>query len=69
MEAKEIFDEVIVSEEMQTLFGISKDSLKDESWEGTTNNHVIEYIKDIINGVEHRRGDSSIYQALLKKKP
>lgn len=69
MEAKEIFDEVIASNEMQTLFGISKEDLINESWEGTTNNHVIEYIKDIINGVEHRKGDIAVYQALLKKKP
>lgn len=69
MEAERIFYEVIESDEMQTLFGMSKESLTNESWSETSNNHVIEYIKDIINGVEHRRSDMSIYQGLLKKKP
>ena len=69
MEAEKIFQTVIESDEMQTLFGISKAELKNESWEGTTNNHVVEYIKDIIYGVEHRKSDIAIYQAILKKKP
>ncbi len=69
MEAERIFQEVIQSDEMQTLFGVSKEALANETLEGTTNNHVVEYIKDIINGVESRRSDISIYQALLKKKP
>ena len=69
MEAEKIFQEVIKSDEMQTLFGVRKDDLQNESWEGTTNNHVVEYIKDIINGVEHRKSDVAIYQAILKKKP
>ncbi len=69
MEAERIFQEVIQSDEMQTLFGVRKEDLANETLEGTTNNHVVEYIKDIINGVESRRSDISIYQALLKKKP
>lgn len=69
MEAERIFQELIESDEMQTLFGVSKADLANETLEGTTSNHVVEYIKDIINGVESRRSDISIYQALLKKKP
>ena len=69
MEAERIFQEVIQSDEMQTLFGVRKEDLANETLEGTTNNHVVDYIKDIINGVESRRSDISIYQALLKKKP
>ena len=69
MEAERIFQEVIQSDEMQTLFGVRKEDLANETLEGTTNNHVVEYIKDIITGVESRRSDISIYQALLKKKP
>ena len=69
MDAERIFQEVIQSDEMQTLFGVRKEDLTNETLEGTTNNHVVEYIKDIINGVESRRSDISIYQALLKKKP
>ncbi len=55
MEAERIFQELIESDEMQTLFGVSKADLANETLEGTTNNHVVEYIKDIINGVEYRR--------------
>lgn len=69
MEAERIFQELIESDEMQTLFGVSKADLANETLEGATSNHVVEYIKDIINGVESRRSDISIYQALLKKKP
>lgn len=69
MEAEQIFQELLKSDEMQTLFGISKEELANENWNGTTQNHVIEYIKDIINGVEHKKSDTAIYQGILKKKP
>ena len=69
MEAERIFQELLKSDEMQTIFGLSKEKLVNEHWNESSDNHVVEYIKDITNGVEHRRSDNSIYQGILKKKP
>lgn len=70
MEANRIFQELMNADEMQSLFGISKDECANEAFDSkTTKNHVVAYIKEIINGVEHRKTDTGVYQNILKQKP
>jgi len=67
MTAEEIFQEVIKSPELQSIFQISKEDLEREDFNTKSDNPVIEIVKAIINGQENHRGRDAIFQTIQKQ--
>ena len=67
MTAEEIFQEVIKSPELQSIFQISKDELEQEDFYTKSDCTVIEIIKAVINGQENHRGKDAIFQTIQKQ--
>jgi hypothetical protein len=67
MTAEEIFQEVIKSPELQSIFQISKEDLEHENFNSKSDYPVIEIIKAVINGQENHRGKDAIFQTIQKQ--
>ncbi|GAB6394234.1 MAG: hypothetical protein MdMp024_0546 [Bacteroidales bacterium] len=67
MTAEEIFQEVIKSPELQSIFQISKEDLEREDFNTKSDYPVIEIVKAIINGQENHRGRDAIFQTIQKQ--
>lgn len=67
MTAEEIFQEVIKSPELQSIFQISKEDLEQENFNAKSDYPVIEIVKAIINGQENHRGKDAIFQTIQKQ--
>ncbi|HEY5590775.1 MAG TPA: hypothetical protein VIK55_07120 [Paludibacter sp.] len=67
MTAEEIFQEVIKSPDLQSIFQISKEDLKHEDFNTKSDYSVIEIVKAIINGQENHRGKDAIFQTVQKQ--
>jgi len=67
MTAEEIFNEVLESPELQTIFQISKEDLKCEKFSTKSEYPVIEIIKAIINGQENHRSKEQVFQTIQKQ--
>jgi len=67
MTAEEIFQEVIKSPELQSIFQISKEDLEREHFDKKSDHPVIEIVKAIINGQENHRGKDAIFQTIQKQ--
>ncbi|MDH6312996.1 hypothetical protein M2137_001783 [Parabacteroides sp. PFB2-10] len=67
MTAEEIFQEVLNSPELQTIFKISNENLECESFNTKSDYPVIEIIKAIINGQENHRDKNAIFQTIQKQ--
>lgn len=67
MTAEEIFKEVLKSPEMQSVFNISEEDLRQEDFNTVSEFPVIEIIKTIINGQENHRDKSAIFQNIQKQ--
>lgn len=67
MTAEEIFQEVIKSPELQSIFQISKEDLEQENINAKSDYPVIEIIKALINGQENHRGKDAIFQTIQKQ--
>ena len=67
MEPRQIFKEVMKSEELQTHFGISKEDSEAASFTKGSDNTTIEIIKDVINNVANRRSIRATFQGILKR--
>lgn len=67
MTAEEIFQEVIQSPELQSIFQISKEDLEQENFNAKSDYPVIEIIKAVINGQENHRGKDAIFQTIQKQ--
>jgi hypothetical protein len=67
MTAEEIFQEVIKSPELQSIFQISKEDLEHEEFNTKSDYPVIEIVKTIINGQENHRGKDAIFQTIQKQ--
>ena len=67
MTAEEIFQEVIKSPELQSIFQISKEYLEREDFNTNSDYPVIEIVKAIINGQENHRGRDAIFQTIQKQ--
>lgn len=67
MTAEEIFQEVIKSPELQSIFQISKEDLEQENFNSKSDYPVIEIIKAVINGQENHRGKDAIFQTIQKQ--
>lgn len=67
MTAEEIFQEVIKSPELQSIFQISKEDLKQENFSAKSDYPAIEIIKAVIYGQENHRGKDAIFQTIQKQ--
>ena len=67
MTAEEIFQEVIKSPELQSIFQIPKEDLEQENFNATSDYPVVEIIKAVINGQENHRGKDAIFQTIQKQ--
>lgn len=67
MEANQIFQELMKSEDLQTKLGISKEELDAATYEQASDNAKIEVIKDIINGVVNHKADNTVFQGIRKR--
>ncbi len=67
MTVEEIFNEVLKSSELQTIFQIPKEDLKCEKFSTKSEHSVIEIIKVIINGQENHRSKEQIFQTVQKQ--
>jgi hypothetical protein len=67
MTAEEIFQEVLKSPELQTIFQISKEDLERENFSTKSDDSVIEIVKAIISGQENHRSKEQIFQTIQKQ--
>ena len=67
MEPQKIFEELMKPDELQTHLGISKEDVAKASYMETSNNPMIEVIKDVINGVANNKATNTVFQGILKK--
>jgi len=67
MTAEEIFNEVLKSPELQTIFQISKEKLEQEDFSTKSPYPVIEIINAIISGQENHRSKEQIFQTIQKQ--
>lgn len=67
MTTEEIFQEILKSPELQTVFHISKEKLEHEDLNTKSDFPVIEIFKAIINGQENHRGKDAIFQNIQKQ--
>lgn len=67
MTAEEIFQEVIKSPELQSIFQIPKEDLEQENFNAKSDYPVIEIIKAVINGQENHRGKDAIFLTIQKQ--
>jgi len=67
MTAKEIFQEVLQSQELQEIFKISKENLEEEDFNVKSEYPVIEIIKAIISGQDNYRSKDAIFQNIQKQ--
>ena len=67
MEANQVFQELMKSEEVQTKLGISKEEVDAASYEQASNNTKIEVMKDVINGVVNHKADNTVFQGIRKR--
>jgi hypothetical protein len=67
MTAEEIFQEVIKSPELQSIFQIPKEDLEQENFNEKSDYSVIEIIKAVIIGQENHRGKDAIFQTIQKQ--
>lgn len=67
MTSEEIFNEVIKSPELQSIFQIPKEDLEKEDYKAKSDYPVIEIIKAIISGQENHRGKDAIFQTIQKQ--
>ena len=62
MKAEEIFNEVMKSPELTDVFNIPQEILNNQSYNETSDYHVIEVIKAIIRGEENHTDNSAIFR-------
>ena len=67
MTAEEIFQEVLESPELQSIFQIPKEKLTKQSFSTTSEYPVIEIIKAIISGQENHRDKNAIFTIIQKQ--
>ena len=67
MTAEEIFNEVLKSPELQSIFQISKKELDQENFSTKSGFPVIEVIKTIISGQENHRSKEQMFQTIQKQ--
>lgn len=67
MTAEEIFNEVLKSPELKTIFQISKEDLEQENFSKKSEFPAIEIIKTIISGQENHRSREQIFQTIQKQ--
>ena len=67
MEPQRIFEELMKADELQTHLGISKEDVAKANYMETSNNPMIEVIKDVINGVANNKATNTVFQGILKK--
>ena len=67
MTAEEIFNEVLKSPELQSIFQISKKELDQENFSTKSGFPVTEVIKTIISGQENHRSKEQIFQTIQKQ--
>ncbi|HBN06283.1 MAG TPA: hypothetical protein DD434_10930 [Bacteroidales bacterium] len=67
MKAEEIFKEILKSPELQSVFRIQTEELKNVSLHEKSDYPVIEIIKEIINGQENHKNKEQIFQIIQKQ--
>lgn len=68
MKAEEVFRNLMEATELQTHLGIPKAEVATETYIGESENPTIEMIKEVIRGVEDKKGEARVYQNILKLK-
>ena len=67
MKAEEIFKEILKSPELQSVFRIQTEELKNVNLHEKSDYPVIEIIKEIINGQENHKNKEQIFQIIQKQ--
>jgi hypothetical protein len=67
MTAEEIFQEILKSPELQSIFQIFENNLEHEDFNTKSDYPVIEIVKAIINGQDNHRGKDAIFQTIQKQ--
>lgn len=69
MKAEEVFKELMLADELQSLLGIPKGAVESEVYSGQSDDPRIDIIKDVIRGVENKKSNNAVYQTIIKKRP
>ena len=68
MKAEEVFRNLMEADELLTHLGILKADVATETYIGESEKPTIEMIKEVIRGVEDKKGEARVYQNILKLK-
>lgn len=68
MKAEEVFRNLMEADELLTHLSILKEEVAAETYIGESENPTIEMIKEVIRGVEDKKGEARVYQNILKLK-
>lgn len=68
MKAEEVFRNLMEADELLTHLSILKADVATETYIGESENPTIEMIKEVIRGVEDKKGEARVYQNILKLK-
>lgn len=66
MDGKEIFNEILKSQQLKDLLGVSADSSIDETFDGNPKSKEVAVIRHIIEGQMRHTSDDNIFKNITK---